>query len=133
MWVNDIESIVFTRVRVGCENRLKTKYPNIDFTTSTKERKEPKFPTVYVHMMNSQEIGRTLDGKHVNGVNATFQIEVTDNTRQYNADFVADAVCDVMKEMMFEIVGTPYVDESNPSVYRNVARFRRPIGASDTF
>lgn len=80
MWTSDIQSSVFTRIKAEGTKKLKTKYPNINFTTSSKKSSNPKFPSVYVKRMQGKEEGQTLDGQTVNAVTSTFQIEVTDNT-----------------------------------------------------
>ena len=126
----DIETIVFSRIKAKTESKLKTKYPNISFTTSDKVSKKPKFPNVYVHLMGSTETGGDLEGNTINGVLTTFQIEVTDNENQSRAKEVMDAVVGVVKEMRFSITAMPEFKNTN-SAYRSVVRCRRTIGSLD--
>lgn len=128
--MKDIESIVFSRIKAILISRLKTKYPNLDFTTSDKVPKKPKFPNVYVHMIGSKEIENDLENDMINGVLATFQIETTDNQTQTRAKDVMDEVVKVMKGMRFSVIAMPEFDNTN-SAYRSVARFRRAIGDKD--
>lgn len=131
MWSNDLRSIVFTRLKVLGLQQLQTKYPNINFTTSARTPTTAKFPTVLIRKLQGSEIMSDIEGTTVNGVLTTFQIDVVDNSSQYNADYIADVICKLMKNMRFQVVGEPYIDESDTATYRNVARYRRVIGASD--
>lgn len=131
MWTSEIPSIVVTRIKTECLKQLKSKYPNIQFTTSSKKATEPKFPTVYVKKMQGSERGQTLDGTSVNATLSTLQIEVTDNVSDTRAQEVADVVYEIMKSMRYEAVGEPFPDNDN-STYRNVARYRRVVGYNDT-
>lgn len=130
MWTSDIQSIVFTRIKTEATRRLKTKYPDIFFTTSSKTAKEPQFPTVYIKRMQGVEQGQTLDGITVNAILSTFQVEVTDNISDNRSQEVADVVCEIMKSMMYQIVGEPIPDNTGDT-YRNVARYRRLVGSLD--
>lgn len=132
MWTSDIQSTVFTRIKAVGNKKLKSKYPNIYFTTSSKALSTPKFPTVYVKRMQSAERGQDLYGTSVNAVLSTFQIEVTTNTNDTEAQEVADVVYEAMKSMRFQVLGDPIADNDNNSgTYRNVARYQRIIGYND--
>lgn len=126
----DIETIVHSRIKAILTSKLKTKYPNISFTTSDKVKDKPKFPNVYTHMLGSQEEGGDLEGSSINGVLASFQIEVTDNESQTRAKAVMDEVVGVMKSMRFSVVAMPEFQNTDTS-YRSVSRFRRIIGNLD--
>ena len=130
MWTSDIQSVVLTRIKTEGLKNLKSKYPNIQFSTSSKKATEPKFPTVYVKRMQGAERGQTLEGNTVNAILSTFQIEVTDNISDDRAQEVADVVYGIMKSMLYEAVGEPFPDNKD-STYRNVARYRRVIGYND--
>ena len=126
----DIESIVFSRISAKATQKLKTKYPNISFTTSDKVSKNPKFPNVYVHMLSSPEIGEYLENNTINGVLATFQIETTDNELQTIAKDVMNEVVKIMKGMRFSVIAMPEFQNTS-NTKRCVARFRRTIGNLD--
>ena len=132
MWFSDITSVVFTRVKAIVNKKLKTKYPDINFTTSSVASTDPKFPTVYVKRMQGAERGQDLDGSTVNAMLVTFQVEVTDNVSDTRAQEVADSVCAVMKSMRFQILGEPFPDNTQRGVFRNVARYQRLVGYGDT-
>lgn len=130
MWTSDIPSIVITKIKYGFSSKLKTKYPNIKFTTSDSSNTAATFPTVYVNKLSSPEQGLDLEGTEIHAILATFQIEVTDNVSQSRANEVIDEVMRIMKAMRFQIVGDPYPDNRD-NAYRYVMRCRRVIGALD--
>ena len=131
MWTSDIQSIVFTRIKIEVTKILKNTYPDMFFTTSSKTLKQPQFPTVYVKRMQGSERGQTLDGESVNAILSTFQIEVTDDVSENRAQDVADIVCEIMKSMRYEMIGEPFLDDSDEKVFRNIARYRRIVGGND--
>lgn len=127
----DIETRVFSRIKNKYPARLKTMFPNTNFTTSDRVADDPQFPTIYVHEMSSVEKGNDLENTTINAVLSTFQIEVYDNESMDNARIVMNNVVETMKSMGFSIVSMPEFKNSQ-SVYRRVARFRRMIGSGDT-
>lgn len=132
MWTKYIKSIVFTRIKTEGTAKLKAQFPDIYFTTSDKVSTNPKFPTVHLKKLQWPEEGRTLDGTEVNGVLASFQIDVIDNKSDNNAENVADVICDIMKSMRFEMVGDPFPNSQSTGEYRYTARYQRIVGAGDT-
>lgn len=126
----DIETIVYSRIKAILTSKLKTKYPNISFTTSDKVSSNPKFPNVYVHMLGSQETGEDLENDTINGVLATFQIETNDNESQTRAKNVMNEVVKVMKGIRFSVIAMPE-NQNTDSSFRCVTRFRRTIGNLD--
>lgn len=130
MWTKIIPPKVFTNVqKIGKEKLLK-KYPNINFTTSDRAPTKPKFPTVYIKKMQGSARGGTLEDAKVNAVLSVFQIEVTTNTSQNDAETVADAVADIMTDMGYGMIGEPFPDNT-ADIYRNVSRYQRLIGYGD--
>lgn len=128
--LDSLESQIFSRIKANFSDRIKKKYPDLNFTTSDKTPTKAKFPTVYIHFMESPEIGSDLEGTSVNGITATFQIDVTDNQSQTRADEVSREVLRIMKTMRFKAVGMPFHDNSGDT-YRTISRYRRPVGAGD--
>lgn len=128
--LDSIETQVFSLIKAKFSAKIKAKYPDIGFTTSDRSSTKPKFPTVYIHLLESPEIGSTLEGTEIPGINATFQIDVTDNQSQARADEVAKEILRIMKSMRFKPVGMPFHDNSGDT-YRTVGRYRRSIGAGD--
>ena len=130
MWTTNIQNTVLTRIKAEGNKQLKSKYPDIRFTPSSKTQTNPKFPTVYVKRMQGAERGQTLDGQSVNAILSSFQIEVADNVSDDRAQEVADVVYEIMKSMRFQVLGEPIADNTD-SEYRNIARYQRLIGAND--
>jgi len=128
--LDSIETQVFSLIKAKFSTKIKTKYKDINFTTSNKVTTKARFPTIYLHLMESPEIASDLEGTDINGINATFQIEVTDNQTQTRADEVAKEILKIMKSMRFKVVGMPFHDNLEDT-YRTISRFRRAIGAGD--
>ena len=131
MWATEIDTTVLSRLRSRGYADLKKKYPNINFTDDDRAPIDPKFPTVFYINISSAERGQTLDGKTVNALLHSVQIEVSDNS-QTNATVkaVMSKICDYMKDMRYEVVNMPFFQNTD-NVRRMVARFRRTIGAND--
>lgn len=130
MWTKIIASKVFTNVQKVGRDKLLKKYPNINFTTSDHASTKPKFPTVYIRKMQGAARGKTLEDAKANAILSTFQIEVTTNTSQNDAETVADVIADIMVDMGYEMIGEPFPDNT-ADIYRNVSRYQRLIGYND--
>lgn len=128
--LDSLESQIFSRVKYSFSERIKSKYPDLYFTTSNKSSTEPKFPTVYIHLMPSNSIGDTLEGGKLEGVSSTFQIEITDNKNQNRTKEVSDEVLRIMVSMGFKPRPMPYF-ENQDSTYRSIARYYKGIGDDD--
>lgn len=125
-----LDSQIFTRIKTQFPEKVKKKYPDLKFTNSDRADTNPKFPTVYVHQMGSMEQAQDLSGENLNAVLATYQIEVSTNTKQSEAQDVMSYIVKIMKKMRFSIIAMPEF-QNTTSVYRSVARFRRMIGEND--
>lgn len=130
MWVSDIPSIVFTRVKAEGNKALQTKYPNIYFTNVDKTLTNPKFPAILIKEIGSVEQGQDIENTTINAVLSTFQIDVADNQSQSNAKAVMSEIVRIMKSMRFSVVTMPEFQNTD-STYRSTARFRRMIGSGD--
>ena len=130
MWTNDIESIVYSRIKIALSEKLKTKYPELSFTNTDVVVKNPKFPTVYIHELNGYEKARDLEDTDIHAVEASFQIEVTDNVSQARAKEVMNEVVKVVKKMKFSGTNMPEFQNTD-GYFRNVFRCRRTIGKED--
>ena len=80
--------------------------------------------------MQGQESGSDLDGEDVNAVISSIQIDVTTITSQTDAQNIADAVMEAMKNVRYRIVGDMFSD-NDATKYRIVMRFNRLIGHDD--
>ena len=130
MWTNNIESIVFSKIKYYVRSKLRSKYPGLNFTTSNVRPVNPMFPTVYIHEMPGIETANDMESKVVNSVSCSFQIEVTDTSSELVAKEVMNAVVDRMKDLMFSVTSFPEFQNVD-GYFRNVARFSRIIGKDD--
>lgn len=126
----DIEPYVLNRISNDYPAYLKAQYPDIKFTTSSRDLATTRFPLVYIHLSPSPEIGEDLSGDSINGINATIDISVIDNHSQTRAKSVLSQVLLIMKSMRFRIVEIPYYDNGD-STYKCIARCKRIVGAND--
>lgn len=131
MWATEIDTTVLSRLRSRGYADLRKNYPNINFTDDDRAPIDPKFPTVFYINISSAERGQTLDGKSMNALLHSVQIEVSDNSQTNSTvKAVMNKICDYMKDMGYEIVNMPFFQNTD-TVFRMVARFRRTIGAND--
>ena len=129
-WWADIESRVFNIIKTRANKVLKTKYPKIFWTSQIQTITESQFPCVYIHMIDSYEIGEDLERLTINGVNVTMQVETYVNTDQVDANSIMAELVAQLKRLRFNISGLPTYT-SNGNVFRGVVRARRIIAAQD--
>ena len=127
-WAYDLESTVVALVRAKSLPQLKKKYPKIRITDEESTSTEAVFPTAYIHMIGGNEKGKTLDGRSINSVNATFRLEVTAN-KKTDCKKVTDTLSEIFKQMRFDIT-LPRKTIDN-KIYRSVCTFSRIISAND--
>lgn len=130
MWTDYIGSVVLTKVKTNGNSALKTKYPDLNYTTDNITSGNPKFPTCYIQELAGSERGRSLEGTEVNGILCSFQIDVSDNSSKQNAKAVMVNAIDTFKQMNFEIIGLP-IYRKEDGIWKGTARVRRTIGALD--
>ena len=135
-WAYENETKVLGILNSYAIPNLRKKFPNmkwqqgVTITNLESRLSKPTFPTIYVHELPGTEQGRTLDGRNINGVLTTFEVQTFTNTSQYDAKLMLAIVADVFKAMRFEAIPMPEF-KSDGTVYRSVARFRRILGAND--
>ena len=131
-WTDRISSVVFTRIKNGFSNTLKTKYKmtSSNFSTVGSSDTPAVFPFVYVQLLPSAETGQDLEGATINAGLFTFQIEVTDNQTQARAKDVMSEVKRIMKSMRFTVQCTPTLEDTK-GTHRAIMRCNRIIGSCD--
>ena len=130
-WAYDFENKIFTIVKTKALKKLKSKYPDINFTTSNNNSDDnPKFPCVYIHQLGSTESGNDLENNTINALYVTFQIETYSKTSQRDAKYVMSIVGDIFKSYGFSINEFPEFNNES-SVYRCVMRVQRLVGSAD--
>lgn len=128
-WVSSIESKISTYIKAKTINKLKTAYPNIEYsTTKMTYTSTSKFPSVYQHLLPCIELMRDLKGKDVNCVTATIQVRVTSKSKT-DAEKVAYEVLGVYKQLSFEVIAFPDTEINDAKLYEANMRFRRKLTA----
>lgn len=150
MWVRYVHTKIYTAIQNRGEEKLKNtrdstgqkKFTSVNFTAVSRnlsnltkeeeeeENKKKKFPTVYVQKLQGRSVGKTLEDAQVNGIVSTYQIKVTTNTNQTDAEIIADVMADIMVDMGFEMVGEP-IPDNDKDTYINFSRWQRTIGYND--
>lgn len=130
-WYEDVESRILTLVRHRMQRALDGKVSKtIKFTTDGESDAAPYFPTCYVHGLQPAETGGDLDGRTINAIIETIEVQAYSRDRQECALIMNEAVYQ-MKQLRFEATAMANVTTTN-NVSQGVARFRRVIGAGDT-
>lgn len=133
-WYYDIETDIFTQVKYRLNQALLTRFPDLYITMDDAIIQEPKFPTVFIHFMQSVEEAQTLENTSVNAVNCTIQFEVTVSKEQgmNTARVVTDEVTKAFKELAFNMVSLATFNNGSQDTKRMVGRCRRRIGNGDS-
>lgn len=138
-----MENIVATQIKVRVP-RVVVKYdsqnvpitiadlfPKISFTTEISDS-TPSFPNVYIHELESSEVGNSIPNQEIHAIRDTIQIDVSTNVNKSEAHIVANAVVRAMKVLRYSTVTVPIYSKLN-NVHRYTIRFRRIVASGDTF
>lgn len=128
-WIFDLQDIIFDTIQNDVEDELLGKYPDLFFTTTDINEKDPSFPTVVVREVGGVERGMTLENDGINAILYTMQVDVYSNTREQDAKRVMKSVVECLKKLQFTIIAMP--EFNNTDVYRCTLRAQRMIGAND--
>lgn len=131
-WIMLLPSQVFTRIKYGISDKVKTKYKMTDsnFSTESASMSTAVFPFVYVNLLPAVEVGRDLEGISTNGGLFTWQISVIDNQSQSRARDVMAEIYNTMKSMRFEAKQMPSFEDTEDT-HTCTARFSRIICSND--
>ena len=125
-WYMQIQSKVFTQV----EYMMKKKYPKLICTTKNENGQPAKFPTLFLHELQSIEQGQDLTNETVNAVLSTIEIQVWTNTTETDCrNIIAEAV-NQMKALQYNVPSMPIVEVSD-KISWGVVRCRRMVGNAD--
>lgn len=130
-WVVDLDNIIYTRIDSKLEKAFRAKYPDMYVTNSDVNKGVAKFPTIYIHILPNAEVGQDLDNSTINAVMYGMQLEVSSTNQIHVKDIMSELV-NIMKSMRFEITAMPEF-RNQDTLYRQVCRVRRVIGANDKF
>lgn len=126
-----LESIITTQLKVRVPKLLNNKYPSISFTNEVSDN-VPNFPNVYIHELESTEIGNSIPNQTIHAVRDTIQIEVSTNTSKSDARIVMNACINSMKLLRYSIPGFPVYTKVN-NIHRFIIRARRTVASGDEF
>lgn len=129
-WAFDLGTTIFSIVKSKTLTELKSKYPDIFVTDKGKTTGKAVFPTVYIKEMSGSERGADLEGRSINAVLETIQVDVTTNTSRADVNRVMSTVASIFKQMCFTVQSMPDFNYDGET-YRKTARFQRIIGAND--
>lgn len=131
MDLQKIEAIVTTQLKIRVPKLTEYQYTKMTFTNDSSD-KIPGFPNVYVHEMESTELGNDLENNHIHALRSTIQIIVSANTTKSDAKIVSDACIKAMKALRYTATMMPVYNKDN-NVHKYVFRVRRVIASGDTF
>ena len=132
-WVYTIETKVFTIIKTRLNTALSSTYPKLLVTQQQKLNDEPQFPTVYIKMLDSPEIGSDLENTTINAMLATFEVHTIVSKAQGLSGLrkVQGAVTDNFKKLRFNIVSRGEFTRETDDTYTSISRFRRVIGGNE--
>ena len=132
-WMLTKQAEMYTVVKVRSERVLNTKYPDIRFTQDDTAQMEPKFPTVYIHYLQGDELARDLEGTDVNAFSCDVQIDVTVSKAQGKsvAEKVMYEVVSQFKTLLFGLRGTPVFVPTGNDTKQMSCRMNRAIGSDE--
>ena len=132
-WAYTIESKIYTIVKTRLLNALSSTYPKLLVTQQRKLNDEPCFPTVYIQMLNSPEIGSDLDNLTINAMLISFEVQITVSKEQGLSVLrkIQAAVTDNFKLLRFNVVARGEFTRETNDTYTSISRFRRVVGGNE--
>ena len=81
MAVNEYQWVSDFKVKIASYLKMKIpqSHPKAYVTDKSKDLSDPTFPTVYFHAMPFTETGQDLEARSVNGITASYQVDVITN------------------------------------------------------
>ena len=132
-WYDKIESYILTILKYELVQKLLAPYPKLTCTTSNQEESLDlvgDFPTMYVHMLPSYEVGRDLTNDTVNGINCTFELTVYSDKSEKECRQIITAGIQQMKKLHFNVETFPDPRTSDKK-YIAITRLNRVIASGD--
>ena len=129
-WYADLESKLFTKIKYELCGKSDAPYPNLNCTTVSKADTPTKFPTLYFHELQPSEVGADLEGKSINAVYETIEIQVFSNQSEKECKDIVTSAIGVMKSMSFGIAMFPD-PQTTDKVSFAITRCRRIIAQGD--
>lgn len=131
-WYEQLESKIYTVVSYRMKQALNGKVSKaIKFTSVDENDSTPYFPTCYLHELEPMEQGNDLLGTSVNAVMETMECIAYSRDKKECKMILQECVYQ-MKQLGFSVTSMPIIS-TRDNVHNGVSRFRRIIGADDTF
>ena len=129
-WFSALESKLFTKMKYELCTKADAPYPNLNCTTASTSETPTQFPTLYFHELEPFEVGKDLEGKEVNAVSETIEIQVYSNTSEKECRDIITSAIGVMKDLSFGISMFPNPQTRNRVSFA-ITRCRRVIAKGD--
>lgn len=128
-WYGQLENALFNKFSKLMKAHSNSKVNSANYTSSGVSTTEMTLPTVYIHLTNAEEIGRTFDNG-IAAVRADFQIDVYTDTKQ-DCMLISRVATAKMSEIGFQTPQLPIID-STADISHSIARYRISIGSDNT-
>lgn len=131
MDILQMESIITTQLKVRVPKLTDNRFPKMSFANEVSDS-VPSFPNVYIHELESSEVGNSIPNQTIHAIRDTLQIDVSTNTNKADARTVTNACIYVLKTLRYSVIMSPIYQKDN-NIHRFVFRVRRVIANGDTF
>lgn len=130
-WAMDLDNIIYSIIRAKTQNTLKSKYPDVKFTSEDLSDTPAKFPTIKIKAVSIVERGQDLINQDINAVDLTIQIDVFAKSST-DANDVMSFILKEFKNLRFNVTSLP-IATKEIDVYRSIMRVGRIVGSGDKF
>lgn len=132
MWVDDMNSTIYSLIRGKTIKSISADYPDVFYTDDNENMSTTKFPCIYIHPIGTTETDSDLESTEINSAIFTQEVQITFNSDYENDDLdnVLGFINGAYKSLRFQLVtkSTPY---SNNGLKSISARYRRTIASGD--
>lgn len=128
-WYGQLENAVFNKFSKLMKAHSNSKVNKANYTSSAVSSSEMTLPTVYIHLTNAEEIGKTFDNG-ICAVRADFQIDVFTDTKQ-DCALISRVATAKMGGLGFTATQLTVID-STVDISHGIARYRISIGSDNT-
>jgi len=137
---NEVFDKVFTIVKQAMKDleitdskgRTVQKWKTLKCARSLHEVESISLPCLFMRQIGSTQIGDDLLRKSQNGIDSTFQVEVTSSVSYDEAYNIINDAGDIFNQLGYSLsFGVQEVSTDSPSLWRFVARFNRVVGGQD--
>ena len=140
MLSNEVFDKVYTIVKQAMKDleitdskgRSVPKWATLKYARSLHELEATTLPCLLIRQIGAPQVGDDLMRNAQNGVDSTFQVEVTSSVSYDEAYDVMNDAGDIFIRLGYSLIyGIQEVPTDSPSLWRFVARFNRVVGGQD--